>query len=87
MGQRNLILTILASLLIVGAAASEERILDPQLHHLRASVEREWSDFPLQPEGPRLVCRFQAERNDAEATLRLRQQDVKQTWNVLLNGK
>jgi hypothetical protein len=52
-----------------------------------AGAEREWSDSPLQAEGPGLSLTFPAERNDAEWTLRLRQQDVKQTWNVLLNGQ
>ena len=64
-----------------------ERILDAKLHHVRAGFEREWSDFPEQPEGPRLVISFQANPNDVEHSLRLRQQDVKQTWRVWLNQK
>lgn len=63
------------------------RILDTQMHHLRIGGEREWADFPKEPEGPNLVLRFRADRNAAERTLRLRQQDVKQTWKVLLNAK
>lgn len=42
---------------------------------------------PPQPEGPSLEVRFPAERNATEWSLRLRQQDVKQSWKVLLNGK
>jgi hypothetical protein len=82
-------LTAAALALLQGAthAPAAERTLDAKLHHLRAAGEREWSDFPAQPEGPHLHLRFQAERNAAEATLRLRQQDVRQTWRVLLNGK
>jgi hypothetical protein len=75
---------LLASSLPVTAA---ERILDAQLHHLRVGVEREWSDFPEQAEGPRLATSFQAHPNDVEHSLRLRQQDVKQTWRVSLNQK
>jgi hypothetical protein len=68
-------------------ARSIERIFDGRLHHLRVTKEREWSDFPQQPEGPNLLVRFQAEPNTGECTLRLRQQDVRQTWKVTLNGK
>ena len=53
-----------------------ERALDDRLHHLRQGEQREWSDFPVQAEGPSLDIRFRAEANAAEQTLRLRQQDV-----------
>ena len=86
-----------SSLLLIPVVASclstaqlvlaKERVLDPRLHHLRAAGEREWSDFPQQAEGPRLALTFQTSANAAEATLRLRQQDVRQTWKVLLNAK
>jgi hypothetical protein len=69
-----------------GAAPADERLLDPGLHHLRAGPAREWMDFPETPEGPRLTVRFQAAPNTGEATLSLRQEDVKQAWRVLLNG-
>jgi hypothetical protein len=78
---------ILVTLLAAGWTSAAERILDAKLHHLRVGAEREWSEFPLQPEGPNLVLRFPIERNAGEWTLRLRQQDVRQTWKVLLNGK
>jgi hypothetical protein len=64
-----------------------EHLLDANLHHLRAGAEREWSDFPEQAEGPQLAISFQANPNDVEHSLRLRQQDVKQTWRVSLNQK
>jgi hypothetical protein len=70
-----------------GAAAAESRMLDPGLHHLRASPTREWADFPAQPEAAGLTLRFQSARNDTEWSLRVRQQDVRQTWRVLLGGK
>jgi hypothetical protein len=84
---RRLSLSAVAVLLSVGTTPASERVLDDRLHHLRVVGEREWSDFPAQPEGPRLLLRFRAERNAAEWTLRLRQQDVKQTWTVRLNGQ
>src|SRR5262245_5665198 len=70
-----------------GAAAAAERVLDGQLHHLRAGPEREWTDFPVKAEAASLVLRFQAEPNAGEWSLRLRQQDVRQVWKVLLNNK
>ena len=68
-------------------APATAHILTPRLHHLRLGPKPEWDDFPKQAEGPRLVLRFQAEANKGEQTLILRQQDVRQTWRVLLNGK
>lgn len=56
-------------------------------HHLRVGAEREWSDFPAKPDAASLVVKFQAKPNDGEWSLRLRQQDVRLTWKVLLNGK
>src|SRR5437660_8257839 len=81
-------LTLLFAFAARGASlAAAERTLDAKLHHLRVGAEREWSDFPLKPEGPSLTVRFPGERNADEWTLRLRQQDVRQTWKILLNGK
>jgi hypothetical protein len=77
----------LAALLVAAPAPAESTVLDARLHHLRVEGRREWSDFPATPEAPGLSLRFPARRNAAEWTLRLRQQDVKQTWQVLLNGK
>jgi hypothetical protein len=63
--KRYLMLIGLVALMGAGPAA-RTTVLDPRLHHLRAEGEREWSDFPPQPEGPSLSLRFQAERNGAE---------------------
>lgn len=66
---------------------AESISVDDALHHLRIAGPREWADFPLEAEAERLELKFRAERNASEATLRLRQQDVKQTWSVLVNGE
>ncbi|MBY0524829.1 MAG: CehA/McbA family metallohydrolase [Gemmataceae bacterium] len=81
------LLVVVVLLTSFSATAAKEHVLDGRLHHLRNGKQREWRDFPEKPEGPSLVVRFQADANAAEQTLRLRQQDVKQTWKVLLNGK
>jgi hypothetical protein len=86
-GNRVVILTALVACLGTGSVSAETTVLTPRLHHLRATTEREWSDFPAKAESHTLSLPFQAKRNEGEWTLRLRQQDVKQTWKVLLNGK
>jgi hypothetical protein len=82
----SVLLVGLTGLLNSWSASAGETMLSPWLHHLRAGSEREWSDFPLRAEGSRLDLPFQAVRNPSEWTLRLRQQDVKQAWQVLVNG-
>ena len=74
-------------LLSAADAPTTARILTPRLHHLRLGPKLEWDDFPKKAEGSKLLLRFQAEANKGEQTLMLRQQDVRQTWRVLLNGK
>src|SRR5260370_42320402 len=79
---------LLAAVLVnVSSAPAQQRVLDSWLHHLRIGSEPEWSEFPREVEGPRLLVRFQAARDAGESALRLRQQDVKQAWKVLLNAK
>jgi hypothetical protein len=73
--------------LIALSASAAERVLDGKLHHLRSGAQREWADFPELAEGRELTVVFDAKRNAAEQTLRLRQQDVKLTWQVSLNGR
>jgi hypothetical protein len=68
-------------------SAAKEQILEPKLRYLRVAGAPEWSDFPKQGEATRLGLRFSSERNAGEWALQLRQQDVRQTWRVLLNGR
>jgi hypothetical protein len=83
----RLILVLSVLLAAFPTVSGAERTLDDKLHHLRAGGEREWSSFPEQAEGSRLLIAFRAHPNDVEHSLRLRQQDVKQTWRVSLNQK
>jgi hypothetical protein len=68
-------------------AAAQGIAIEPRMVHLRDKPPREWSDFPETAEAASLDLRFEAARNDREFTLQWRQQDVKQLWNVQLNGK
>lgn len=69
------------------AAFAEVRVLEPRLRHIRSGDTREWTEFAQIAEASTLTLTFDAVPNDAEMTLRLRQQDVKQRWTVQLNGK
>ncbi|MCA9017556.1 MAG: hypothetical protein KDA77_19690, partial [Planctomycetaceae bacterium] len=66
--------------------AGESVIITSKLIHLRSSGDREWSTFPESGQKKELSVPFEAKVNQGEGTLLLRQQDVKQTWNVELNG-
>ncbi len=66
--------------------AAEPLVVTGRMHHLRAAAEREWANFPEIPEAKELNLAFTA-ANSGPATLRLRQQDVKQRWKVRLNAK
>lgn len=78
------LLPVLAATL--AQAADPELVLTPRSHHLRAFAPREWNEFPEQAEAASLELKFAAVANASEQTLVLRQQDVKQTWRVRLNG-
>lgn len=68
-------------------ASAPDLVITRQVHHLRSGADREWADFPERAEGAELVLAFDAQANAAEHTLRLRHRDLKQPWQVLLNGK
>ncbi len=67
-------------------APAAEIVLEPGPRHLRIDGPREWSDFPETPEAAALELAFESPANRQPWTLRLRQQDVKQTWTVRLNN-
>ena len=66
--------------------SANELLLTNRLHHLRNEKTQEWSSFPEQAEASSLELSFTLPGKPAASTLRLRQQDVKQTWKVFVNG-
>ena len=78
---------IFIACVILSRSAFAEIVLDARMHHLRSGEKREWADFPEKAESSQLSIKFNNRRNDAEQTLWLRQEDVKQRWKVELNGK
>lgn len=81
-----LLLAAIVALVPAGTSRAD-RVLDGRMHHLRSGAEREWSEFPEQAEGKELTLRFDGTANRTEWTLRVRQKDVKQSWEVRLNDK
>jgi hypothetical protein len=69
-------------------ARGESRLLDGRSYHLGTPGFPEWQEFEGRtPHGRRLDLQFNATNNPTEHTLLLRQRDVKQSWQVQLNGK
>jgi len=63
-------------------------LLNSKRVHLGTAGQPEWDEFAASPSvGRRLDLRFEAERNAIEATLFIRQDDVRQDWFVELNGR
>jgi hypothetical protein len=71
------------------AGAEEPRaFLDRSRYHLGIAGEPEWEEFAGRtPHGPRLDLRFTARANAEEWTIFIRQENVKEEWDVLLNGR
>ena len=86
---RPAILSLLAALFIVGPGrADAQAVLDSGRHHLGTAGEPEWDEFAEDaPEGRELVVRFDGKDNTREATLFIRQRDVKLDWPVMLNDR
>lgn len=69
------------------ASAGARRVIDPQRYHLGVAGMPEWAEFEgATPHGPQLAITFSSVANAEEATLLIRQRNVKATWNVMLNG-
>ena len=66
---------------------AEDIVITGQMHHLRQMEPREWSTFPEKAEATKLELKFEAKADVRERCLSLRQQDVKETWTITLNGE
>lgn len=80
--------TLLLLLAAVPQLRAQIRVLDPTRYHLGTAGFPEWQEFAgKQPHGLTLKLSFAAQRNETEQTLLIRQRDVKQGWQVTLNGR
>ena len=84
---KRCLIAIIVGTLICANVLAEPRVLLDGLRHLRIDGPREWTEFPMKPDAERIELAFKAKVNTGEATLSVRQQDVKQRWNVTLNEK
>lgn len=85
MSKNFLYLTILLICSYRSFAQEKLRILDTAMHHLRNGEVPEWSEFPAEARNRELKIDFSFRGKAPEATLSLRQYDVKQSWDILLN--
>lgn len=70
------------------ADAGEPLVLNLNRLHLRAGDMAEWDEFAVEPApARRLDLRFTGQANPRDATLFVRQDDVRQDWSVELNGR
>ncbi len=67
------------------ALADDSNGILPELIHVRSNETREWSSFPAEPQATEIAVEFESQGNAEECTLRLRQQDVKQDWQISIN--
>ena len=62
-------------------------VVELKVIHLRNEPQREWASFPESADGVELARKFTALAFPGAWSLRIRQQDVKQNWQILLNDK
>jgi hypothetical protein len=62
-------------------------MLEPSMHLLRTGDFPEWEEFRNRKFTKELTTHFNGHKNEREFALQLRQYEVKQDWQVLLNGK
>lgn len=68
--------------------AGTAEALELKVYHLGTAGRHEWEEFRNDPpHGPDLTLSFDSERNEAEHTLLLWQDNVKHAWAVHVNGK
>ncbi len=83
---RSILVLVLAVLPTLSHAA-EPIVVVGELLHLRNTEPREWSTFPESAQRQSLEVRFVAAKNETEWTLRLRQENVKEAWELTLNDR
>lgn len=67
--------------------AHSQQVLVEGLRHVRTEGPPEWTEFAGQPDVHSIEVEFDSSKNEDDVTLVVQQQDVKQRWNVSLNGK
>lgn len=68
------------------SAFAQNRVLEKNRVHLRSGTRQEWAGFSSQVPRKSYLLTFRGNRNDQPQTLQIRQADIKQPWQVLLNS-
>ena len=88
---KSSIWTLLILVIQANALSGQVRpqsVVDDKRHHLGIAGQPEWDEFAGdQPEGRVLQLSFNGRANAREATLLIRQDNVKLDWPVRLNGR
>jgi len=79
-------LLVILQLVFISESIAQKQILDKAMHTIRAGDKPEWDEFKNQSPLKQLTIKFEGRENLSEQTLQIRQYDVKQSWQVLLNG-
>lgn len=79
------ILFFLLALCIVVSAHTQSTLIAPEMYNLRNGETREWTKFP-EKSIRSLNLRFSAQQNTSQHTIEFRQYDVKQRWQIFING-
>ncbi|QDV45325.1 hypothetical protein Enr13x_52010 [Stieleria neptunia] len=66
----------------IGADDPSPVVIEDALQHVRTTAEREWAWFPENAPSQRFEREFESSSHDEPWTLTLRQQNVKQSWDV-----
>src|SRR4051812_42609080 len=85
---RFFLLAAWLGLTVAPAEEARRRMLETQHFHLGVAGMPEWQEFErTTPHGTQLNLTFSGQVNATDATLFIRQRNVKATWNVMLNGR
>ena len=76
---------LLPLLLCFVAEVNSQQVLDSMMHLVRNGTQPEWEEFYNKTPLAELAIEFQSQENITEQTLELRQYDVKEKWQVILN--
>lgn len=72
--------------MFIGQANGQKQILDSSMYYLHVGDKPEWEEFDNRSSLKELKINFAGNENLSEQTLQLRQYEVKQSWQIVLNG-
>lgn len=77
----------LISLFLIANLSAETIVIDDSFHHIRKTKKQEWNSFAKLPEATSLELTFTLKTADNWKYLTFRQAEVKQLWEIKVNGR